>query len=691
MPDIEIWALSLASAVSLVIFCACALTMLQHGSFGGTAALSAVMTALLWGGGLLHRKTIRCPRPVFSNIDRAAILIALAASLFVAFQKPLQYMWGTRDFGIYIIDAVHISKTGSMQYLSDAELDAQNGELSGFVQQGYPALFSSEADGISESSSRLNPQFLPMYPAALSLGYEIAGFDGLFRVNAFLEFFSLLLFYCLLRRFAKERFALAGLLFLTLNPGQIWAVRNTGSEILTQLLFLFAASLFYAGMQENDRLLAAFSVAAAASSFFCRIDCYLFGIAWCAAAVLMIAYRKSRAGELVLQSVFIAVAAALSLWYGFTFHYHYFWEHWYMKQVLMWLIRGYAAVLVFTLAAAALTGCGKKAVIRRAAPIPRGLAHLAASAAARLRAGRKNRRLLMAFTALTVLYLYFVRPLWIPDFRGDSLREYGWYFCALLLIPAVPGFADLAAAKGKQAEGVLFFAIAGTASVLMYTIDPAIGSDQPWASRRWVPVNFPFIAFLGALGFRTVLCYHIGNRVQLAGRILHAAGAVLLGAVYVCLLWQGRLLDMHPFLTSLDAQYAERADSLSSGELYVTNSKQTASVLRFVYDKKVLLTSLADTPSAEADDEAWQAALRSYLDGHGSLYFLGRPPAVEGIEAEQIDTFVIGGEYTDPVVGAYPTGIQDWSADCSLYRLTLSGKEAGDAMSETGKTEKGTE
>ena len=166
---------------------------------------------------------------------RGMIVILLAAAVLY-FCFPTTYLSGGRDPGLYLINAVHISETGAFQYVPDAYMAEHYAELAGVARLDYPALYSAFEYGISSDPGQVVPQFLPVLPSMLAVGYDLAGIAGAIRVNGITGLLCLAALYALVRPMYGPRVAVLAAALTLVNPAQLWGARITQTELLCQLL-----------------------------------------------------------------------------------------------------------------------------------------------------------------------------------------------------------------------------------------------------------------------------------------------------------------------------------------------------------------------------------------------------------------------------------------------------------------------
>ena len=183
-----------------------------------------------------------------------------------------------RDPGVYLINGVHIAKTGGITYESNVYLNEHYEEVKDLLKLDAPGFYSEYEYGISKEPGSVVTQFLHMFPSLLAVGYRVGGLEGLVRVNAFINFFALSIMYLLTKRMFGEKAAGLALLFLTVNPAQLWAGRITQTELLSQMLLFLGIYWFYEGWETEKLRYAGYAGLLFGISTFNRIDAYIIGV-----------------------------------------------------------------------------------------------------------------------------------------------------------------------------------------------------------------------------------------------------------------------------------------------------------------------------------------------------------------------------------------------------------------------------
>ena len=256
----------------------------------------------------------------------ALAIIIVCAFLYLGY--PTWYMLGGRDPGLYYLGGVHISDTGSVQYATDLLLQNNYEELGAIIYQDYPGLYSAIRYGVSSSVGDFIPQFMPMLSSALAVAYDIGGLQALVRANGIYALMSMITMYYYCKRFFNQGTGVLVLLFLAINPAQLWAARITQTEILSQWLLFVACALFAYAWQKNRGKLALLSGLLLGIGIMNRVDILIVG----AGVYLLLAYSALWAREqrklTILCTIGYTVSGGLSLLYGWKYSYPYFHDLW---------------------------------------------------------------------------------------------------------------------------------------------------------------------------------------------------------------------------------------------------------------------------------------------------------------------------------------------------------------------------
>lgn len=588
------------------------------------------------------------------KVDKGLIFILIIASvLYLLF--PSYYMWSGRDYGVYIVNAVHTSETGSSVYQSDEFINEHYEELKDFLELGYPAFYSSYEDGISSMPGDINAQFLPLFWCLLAIGYSILGMRALVRVPAVITLVALGVYYYLVKRNIDKRIAFLSTLLLAICPAQIWGARITQSEQMAQLIFFLFISCFLYGWSEYRDSWVYFAGILAGIGNFCRLDNYVLGIGIFIFGIYIILWNRKRCKTvmvLILEYLSFGIASFI---YGVIVHYHYFYEHW-GKGVLKYLTIGniFLALIFFMVF---LTRKKKKEDANRVYIFFKN---------------RNNVKILYVAFALTLLNLFISNPFVSDsDITVPFLQQYGWYICPILFLFFVIGLFEFSVIEEEneyeRKEASMLFVGIGIISLLLYTFFPSITLDHFWMSRRWIVVNFPFVIAFGVYGIIILQSLCKKRSRMLKGIQIVCVSAILIYIIAKdCVIWNKAAFKEMP------SEFARVADELPNDKLILTQNEGYAAMLRYVYHKQVYLLK----------DDFDKGALRDYCKNNdGEVYFLGENPREElfwGIAESLCVKDSISVTEPETVFNKYP---EEWFVDtrnADLYQMKVVGENVLD-------------
>lgn len=402
----------------------------------------------------------------------------------------------------------------------------------------------------------LHPQGQHLLPALLGSVGKVVGPKHALRLNVLFGMTALLAIYCFGRLLMRPGWALLATAAVALSFPLLYHARDTYTEPLT-LTFTFGGLAFlWLAQQTGRRLLWALAGLLFGAGVLTRIDGYLalVGIAAFFVAYLALSSKKQGTGRLKDAAAFWLPAAAMSAlaWLDLKLYSEAYYQ--YSRQLMAYEVTALVAVLAAGFAAYGITRKygGALPWLGRQTAKWRAWAALA---------------LVLAAGAF-----FASRPLWwqplgdhsngiitsIQKAHGNEVepRTYtelatywvSWYIGPLL---AALGLVGLAAAsyKGMRDKKMLLLPALAVilGSCLVYFTAPNITPDQPWASRRMLPVILPGVAIFGA--YALALMY---GRVKFTSRAVKGAGVAAVCAAVLT----APLATSAPFLAvSLKTQY----------------------------------------------------------------------------------------------------------------------------------------
>jgi len=586
------------------------------------------------------------------------VILILAGVLYLSF--PTYYMWSGRDYGIYVIHAMHTAQTGKIVYEADQWLNENYEQLDEVIEIGYPAFYSSYEAGLSEKPGEINPQFLPLYWCLLAIGYNLAGIEGLVRITAFLSLITLSVFYFFLKHFAGNKAAVAGTLLLVICPAQIWGARITQSEQMAQLLFVLTAFLFALGWEKNKNALLYLATAILGIGSFCRMDNYVLGLGIICMGIYAALFNRQKKKAVFWCVIQYFIWFVVTLVYMYLVHPGYFLDHW-ERNVLRNVVYGNAAF--FTIYFVVWIICRLKKM--EWSGFICGLSK-----------SKKTGIVVFSLALFYILLFYFVRPLLSDHKFADSLRQYSFYFSPVLLLFVAVGAGKILRAFDREeferkVEPLFLFLGMGMISVLLYTYRPSITMDHFFMSRRWIPVNFPLFFFVAVVGFFYLYDMRINKKAVFylkQGTLFLAGGLILAYMIY-----HGGILMREPAYGGIEEDYIETVNNLPQDGVILTNQAGIAGMLRYGYDQAVYLL----------DEDINTGQLSDYMEAGNKVYYMGNLYASDvswETDGELIYSGQISGNAPECSMGYYPKEIQKSKEDVELYSLVLKDENYRDLI-----------
>lgn len=615
--------------------------------------LAAVGKFSLWGIALVlgclsvvalccNREKTNVEKEQMCGWDKAAALL-LAVAFCLSFFFPVKYLLAGRDPGVYLINGVHIAQTGSIEYESDEWLDEHYEEAGEVVSLFYPAYYSEYEYQLSENPGKVVTQFLHMYPSVLAVGYRLSGLEGLVRVNAVIAFFSLGVIYCMARRMFSPKAACIALLFLTVNPAQIWSGRITQSEILSQLILFLGIWIFYEGWERDEKKCAVYAGILFGLSTFNRIDTYIIGagilltLGYCELFRVKRQYMRRTAG------IYLGLGL-LSLLYGFHFSYPYYEEH---------LKKGLLAVLLLN--AGLLAATGFLVLFRR---MSEGKEWTKDDQKIKEWIRERGSRWLTVLLGGLGVFAYVFRPLLFQNIERArdryAMQQFCWYTTILGILFMLYGIFQIFR-KQKNWEAYLLFLGISLTNMLVYIFRPSISADHIFMSRRWIFVCIPAVLILAGHGI-----VEMRLKKDMFCRALQGAAVFLISVFF---LYESRVFLIQKMYDGMEQQYEAAVESLEDDRVYVTNNTSIAGIYRFMYGKQVYLLKDAG------------AKLEEYLEDQ-ELFYLGNPGGLDPfcVQAKEEAEIQIRGIFLEKSTEYFPRSLYEECLDSSIYRLTPAGK-----------------
>lgn len=445
--------------------------------------IATTLIAISWHG--IPRRPTQMS-PLWGNLALVAILVLTIINLPYASEE----IWTGRDGGTYTLSAIRVAETGAILVAP-----RDDPALPGGAPVTGPG-FALNDDG------EIVPQFLHLLPVLGATAYGLFGLEGLLAFNVFIGALALLVLFCVAERRVGGALALLVILGLGMSLPFTYFMRARYSEIIF-MLFLFGAIYVWDqvhSLADN------------------RAGSFMVGLL-CGAAVL-----ARIDGLLLLLPLGFAIG-------------------WYTNEVLglnrHMLIRGFTILTLLAVVDLSLFSPYYLSLQAREVSLICGVSVLFAILG-RI-AGMKNEYIVtfvsghskqLTYSAVILVVCVVVgvsiRAVCCPSFAetpnswvataqlnegGDVVpnRTYeesapfwlGWYLGWPVVFLAVVGLLGLLIGT---MEGAFAWTpvIALVTPFLAYLVRPSITPDHIWASRRMVPVLFPVVLLLSALGFETL-------------------------------------------------------------------------------------------------------------------------------------------------------------------------------------------
>jgi hypothetical protein len=404
------------------------------------------------------------------------LVLILAGILFF---RPVEYIFGGWDPGVYVNTAVHLARTGSLTVADpwaavrtpDDRLAISHQHKYGFLER-YPG-FRYGPPG----SRILIPQFYHLWTVWLACAYGLLGLHGMFYLTPFLGLLSLLAIYLFGRELWDKSSALLAVLLLSLNIAEIWQARFPTSEILAQFLVFSGVFSFarYLRLQEkfwawtSGLILGVFLLSQISSALILVPLAVFFYCRW------FLSFRNSD----------LAFSWPFSLLLLLSLGHHLFLGKTYAASILPPWIRDNPSLLSFPIVAMiALAG---------ARLLPLALRQRLAQSAK----GKPAR--IAAAVALAVLlwFAYFVRPYLDPANQdAANLVEFGW-----LVSPWGLALASLALLREtyrdrRSAAGFFLLLVICFAGNFLWR--QLVHQHYLWAARRFSVIAVPGAVLLAS-------------------------------------------------------------------------------------------------------------------------------------------------------------------------------------------------
>ncbi|MFQ5743673.1 MAG: hypothetical protein ACE5HV_08815 [Acidobacteriota bacterium] len=466
----------------------------EVGLFGGgaltiaIAALAVVVALATW-----ERQRLGLRRFVPDLDYSPAVLVLLVSIVLYFYPPPFEVYLDGRDQTVYQLSGIHLAQKGSIS-IQDPLVAELSPELKsyffpgwdqpeGYKRSRYLGFYLENAD-----KGRVVPQFLPLFPVWVGIGYLGGGLTGALSVSLFLALFSAMGLYYLGRRMTHSAVGIGAAVLLAGNFVQIWFARLGVAELAAQALVLVGCYGLAIQRRHGD-------------AFFGLLCSIAFGLCWLAkvelivlalplAVLLVTDLCRMRVDKTAWWSLW-APLAVLAL---HTTVHAVGWARPYVSDLL--LIVGVSPLTLMIGAVAATLALAVIIVLTRRWPdARRNRAHLFLQGASP--GGRKFRWGLTAAILLVAGYATWWRP-WIGyGWSARTMVELGWAISptalALALLGTVLYLHDRQAQRGAGAILGILLAVA-VLTLWKRLIIPYLF----WAYRRFLPIVLPAALLLAS-------------------------------------------------------------------------------------------------------------------------------------------------------------------------------------------------
>lgn len=498
--------------------------------------ISFAVAGVVW----MKRRTLSWHVTSSSRIEWLTVsLIVLGAAML--FLHPHQYVFGGGDAGVYVNVGANLAQTGALLIEEPLLTEIKADLLPGLLREQYPGAATRfiRLPGFYLSDTvpgLVIPQFYPLHPVWLGIGYRLLGVSGALSVTPVWAIFSVVAIYLYGRSLFGQRTGWLAALLLLIMPLQVYFARYPTAEPITQFLIwtcVWAFTAFGRGRAPCGlwRLVSGLTLG---QVFLARVDALPLLLIPLGYGFVLLKRRQWSKSEwwfwLPLTSLI-----------GYAFFHGLVFSRPYTVGLYRWIFpffwRQFRLLVVVCVLGGAL---GFWLLKRRQWWVDSRVRHLPWGLILRYGA---------AVTVVGLaIYAYFVRPQMgnaslKADWYGGSqvvvtdhenLVRLGWYWSPLGIGLAVFGGVLLLCNERWSQSWPLW--ITGGAFTLLYVYRIFNNPFQIYAMRRYVPVVVPFFVLASAYAV-SWLWKRAGH--QKIGRLV---GVALLVVLVAWLVWNGRMI-----------------------------------------------------------------------------------------------------------------------------------------------------
>lgn len=582
------------------------------------------------------------------NYETFIVTIFILIVIYLYMFFPTQSITAGWDAGIYINLGANISKTGGLN-LYDATLNKLSQILEKSISLEYPAIYSSYLRGISNNAGELIPQFYHLLPSLFAVFYDIFGFEGLIRVNGVLGLLALGNIYYLSKRMMGKRMAFALTFLFALNPAQMWSVRSTLSETLSQFLVFLSLNLYINGIEKENTFISLIGGLILGMTNLNRIDSLIIIPALCIFCIWCLLYKENQKIHSCNFLIGFSIFAIVGTIYGVLYTYPYIYDLWIngsLKYLTYLDIFCYIFLFIF------LFLYSKKNIKEKIDVLKTKFNNY------------ESLYKLIFIYSLFALFLfgYFVRPYYanlykVTDslhLKSISVRAFSWYVPLIVIFFSFIGIYYLLDNKKFQ-KFYIFFMIA-LLFLGIYLYQPSISPPHPYASRRWIIIGIPFVMIMSFFAIK-ILTNRLEPRM---GNVFIITFLILNLSFFIN---NDKLFLNRAMLSDYFSQYRELIVNIPQDSLVFTRNRNIASSIKYLFDRRTYLVK-------NYYDKEFYNLMKKYKD----VYILEKdPPLLDNITLTYIDSLKLDSPWIQSY-GKYPTELMRLVYKEDLYTMKLNQK-----------------
>lgn len=526
-------------------------------------------------------------------------LLVLAAGLLAS--PAHKYLLGGWDPGEYVCTASNIARTEALAIRDPLLPELSRAERTVLMHEPKPPRRTLQAGYLVKDAAKgeLMPDYYHLYPSWLAVWVRIFGLDGAWPGHTAISLFAFAMVVAAASRLFGVRTGLLAGLVLLLGPLQLYLMRFTTAETLTQFC-LFTG--FWALDRAFKRAGGGFLFTAGAA-FGVSILAHSTSVLPVAGVLLYLGIRALRertfrgwgipawvaacAGGAMVWNAIRAEVVTRFVWDGMAGHP----ERW-----------GLAAALGLVVLAGGLLA---------------GKTRMGSSPAAM----RVMRWMPFLFVAGLALAGYFIRPHFQRGPEALNLVFFGRMAGGMGLILAVCFFA--LRGRATWTEGQRAFLAAGLLTCAVLLVNKMAQPLYLWAGRRWVPMVLPFVTILAAEAavFLILPSAAVKRRAWKAASLLAGLAAVLIWLP--ALARTGRPVRQVREYETMPGQMKALAGLVREADIVLCSHWEPATPLRYAFGIPAWSLSRLSGPGGLRDARIATALLRRWAAEGRRVYWIG--------------------------------------------------------------------